>query len=172
MKDSILLSIIVTTHAKSEYFNALLENILAFQSSRFELIVINDGADVVTQQFIERAAKKSGNDRLYIFDHAEPAGRGASLNEALVHASGSLVWAPLRADRLNESLLNEGLRKFKADPAAFWVLDYDLPADTAQWVSAADEGDLPDDSCIVWNKNVIQQEQLFFNPFLDRLHGA
>jgi len=172
MKDSILLSIIITTHAKSEYFNFLLENILAFQSSRFELIVINDGADVVTQQFIERAAKKSGNDRLYIFDHAEPAGRGASLNEALVHASGSLVWAPLRADRLNESLLNEGLRKFKADPAAFWVLDYDLPADTSKWITAADEGDLPDDSCIVWNKNVIQQEQFFFNPFLDRLHGA
>lgn len=172
MKDSILLSIIVTTHAKTEHFNALLENILGFQSSRLELIVINDGADVVTQQFIERAAKKSGNDRVYIFDHEEPAGRGASLNEALVHTSGSLVWAPLRADRLNESLLNEGLRKFKADPAAFWVLDYDLPADASEWVTAADEGDLPDDSCIVWNKNVIQQEQFFFNPFLDRLHGA
>lgn len=172
MKDSILLSIIVTTHAKTEHFNALLENILAFQSSRFELIVINDGADVVTQQFIERAAKKSDNDRVYIFDHAEPAGRGASLNEALVHVSGSLVWAPLRADRLNESLLNEAIRKFKADPAAFWVLDYNLPSEPSEWVSAADEGDLPDDSCIVWNRNVIQQEQFFFNPFLDRLHGA
>ena len=172
MKDSILLSIIITTHAKTEHFNALLENILALQSSRFELIVINDGADVVTQQFIERAAKKSGNDRVYIFDHEVPAGRGVSLNEALVHASGSLVWTPLRADRLNESLLNECLRKFKADPAAFWVLDYNLPADAAEWVTAADEGDLPDDSCIVWNKNVIQQEQFFFNPFLDRLHGA
>jgi glycosyltransferase involved in cell wall biosynthesis len=172
MKDSILLSIIVTTHSKTEHFNALLENILAFQSSRFELIVINDGADVVTQQFIERAARKSGNDRVYIFDHEEPAGRGSSLNEGLVHASGSLVWAPLRADRLNESLLNEGLRKFKADPAAFWVLDYNLPSEAPEWITAADEGDLPDDSCIVWNKNVVQQEQFFFNPFLDRLHGA
>jgi len=172
MKDSILLSIIVTTHAKTEHFNALLENILAFQSSRFELIVINDGAGVVTQQFIERAAKKSDNDRVYIFDHEEPAGRGASLNEALVHVSGSMLWAPLRADRLNESLMNEAIRKFKADPAAFWVLDYNLPSEPAEWVNAAEEGDLPDDSCIVWNRNVIQQEQFFFNPFLDRLHGA
>lgn len=172
MKNSILLSIIVTTHAKTEHFNALLENILGFQSSRFELIVINDGADIVTQQFIERAAKKSDKDRIYIFDHEEPSGRGASLNEALVHVSGSLVWAPLRADRLNESLLNEAIRKFKADPAAFWVLDYNLPTETAAWIKAAEEGDLPDDSCIVWNKNVIQQEQFFFNPFLDRLHGA
>jgi glycosyltransferase involved in cell wall biosynthesis len=172
MKDSILLSVIVTTHAKAEHFNELLEKILGFKSSRFEIIVINDGADVVTQQFIERAAKKSDNDRVYIFDHEEPAGRGSSLNEALVHASGSLIWAPLRADRLNESLLNEALRRFKADPAAFWVLDYTLPTNTQDWITAAEEGDLPDDSCIVWNKNVIQQEQFFFNPFLDRLHGA
>lgn len=172
MKDTIQLSIILTTHSKTEDFHFLLENILQFKSPRYEVIIINDGADVVTSQFIERETKRSENDRVYVFEHEDKVGRGASLNEALVNASGALIWAPLRAERLNESLLSESIRRFKADPAAFWVLDYSLPVSPEEWIEAADEADLPDDSCLVWNRNVIQQEQFFFNPFLDRLHGA
>lgn len=172
MTDSIQLTIILTTHAKNDHFNVLLENVLQFKSSRYEIIVINDSADVVTAQFIESEIRKSDNGRVYIFEHDDRVGRGASLNEALVNASGSLIWAPLRADRVNESLLDDSIRRFKQDPAAFWVLDYSLPVSVEEWVEAAEEGDLPDDSCLVWNRNVIQKEQFFFNPFLDRLHGA
>src|SRR5690625_7892049 len=83
MKDSIQLSILLTTHTKSEHFNALLEKVLSFTSPMLEIIIINDAADVVTTQFIEREAKKSANSRVYIYEHSEPVGRGGSLNEAL-----------------------------------------------------------------------------------------
>lgn len=172
MTDIIQLSIILTTHAKSKHFNALLTNILAFEHGKFELIVIDDASDPVTSQAIQKEIAASNNDRVYLFQHDESKGRGACLNEALVNASGTLVWAPLRADRLNESLLKEAVHRFKADPAAFWVLDYQLPGEPVDWIHAAEEGDLPDDSCLVWNQNVIHPEQLFFNPFLDQLHGA
>ncbi len=172
MTDSIQLSIILTTHAKSNHFNSLLSDALKFNGNQFEVIVINDAVDVVNSRFIEREVNQSGNDRVFLYEHPEPKGRGLSLNEALVHASGSLVWAPLRADRLNESLLNEAIRRFKADPAAFWVLDYNLPGSALEWVHAAEEGDLPDDSCLVWNRNIIKAEDFYFNPFLDHLHGA
>ncbi len=172
MKNSIQLSVILTTHTKSNYFNNLLEKVLQYENRKFEIIIINDAADPVTAQAIEREVKKAENDRVYLFEHEKHAGRAASLNEALVHASGSLMWAPLRADRLNESLLSESVRRFKADPAAFWVLDYDLPRTPSEWVRAADEGDLPDDSCLVWNREIIEPEKLFFNPFMSSLHGA
>lgn len=172
MTDSIQLSIILTTHAKSRHFNALLNNVLAFEHGKFELIVIDDASDPVTSQAIQKEIAASANDRVYLFEHDESKGRGACLNEALVNASGTMVWAPLRADRLNESLLKEAVRRFKADPAAFWVLDYQMPEKSVDWIHAAEEGDLPDDSCLVWNRNVIHPKQLFFNPFLDHLHGA
>lgn len=172
MKHSIQLSIILTTHAKNEHFNALLANVLGFDHSRLEIIIVDDSADVVTTQFIERELGKNDYERVYLFTHEESKGRGASLNEALIHASGSLLWAPLRADRLNEALLAEAIRRFKADPAAFWVMDYGLPQEPAQWINAAEESELPDDSCFIWNRNVIYEEQFFFNPFLEQLHGA
>ena len=172
MKNSIQLSIILTTHAKSHHFNSLLSDTLKLNGDQFEVIVINDTVDVVNSRFIEREVNQSSNERVYLFEHSETKGRGLSLNEALVHASGSLVWAPLRADRLNESLLNEAIRRFKDDPAAFWILDYDLPRQPLDWIRDADEGDLPDDSCLVWNRNIIKAEDFYFNPFLDQLHGA
>lgn len=172
MKDSVQLSIILTTHAKSDHFTSLLEKVLSFTTQKIEIIIINDAADAVTTQFIERATRKSENSRVYIYDHEQPIGRGGSLNEALVNASGTLIWAPLRADRLNESLMVETIRRFKADPAAFWVLDHMLPESPAEWVEAAEEGELPDDSCLIWNRDIIKGDQFFFNPFLDTLHGA
>lgn len=172
MTDTIQLSIILTTHTKSKHFNALLSDILQFEHGKFELIVIDDASDPVTSQSIQKQIAKSDNDRIYLFEHDEAKGRATCLNEALTHASGTMIWAPLRADRLNESLLKEAVRRFKADPAAFWVLDYHLPDEPVDWIHAAEEGDLPDDSCLVWNRNVIQSEQLFFNPFMDELHGA
>lgn len=172
MKDSVRLSIILTTHAKEHHFNELLSDVLQFKSGNYEIIIINDGSDVVTSKFIEREISKSENDRVYLYEHSQRRGRGISLNEAILQAEGSIVWAPLRADKLNEGLLAEAVNRFASEAAAFWVLDYNLPGDVMKWVDAAGEGDLPDDSCLVWNKNVITPKQLFFNPFMDQLHGA
>ena len=172
MKDKIRLSIILTTHGKEEYFNELLSGVLSFDGDHFEVIVINDSTDVVMGTFIEREITKSKNERVYLFDHTEVRGRGVSLNEALMHAEGALIWAPLRADRLNESLLVEAVNRFRAEPAAFWVMDYPLPQRPLAWFDAAGDGDLPDDSCLIWNRNIIRADQFFFNPYMDKLHGA
>src|SRR5690625_7308960 len=111
MKDSIQLSILLTTHTKSEHFNALLEKVLSFTSPMLEIIIINDAEDVVTTQFIEREAKKSANSRVYIYEHSEPVGRGGSLNEALLKAYGCMIWNPLRSDRMCDStMVDEFLR--------------------------------------------------------------
>ncbi|MEX0945378.1 MAG: glycosyltransferase [Balneolaceae bacterium] len=172
MKNKIRLSIILTTHGKEAHFNELLSGVLSFEGEYFEVIVINDSADMITTTFIEREISKSNNDRIYLFNHSEKRGRGASLNEGIVQAEGSLIWAPLRADRLNESLLVEAINRFRSEPVAFWVMDYNLPESAEEWIDSAGDGDLPEDSCMVWNRDVIRADQLFFNPFMEQLHGA
>lgn len=172
MKDTVRLSIILTTHAKEHHFNELLSEVLQFKSGNYEVIIINDGSDVLTSKFIEREISKSDNARVYLYEHGLYRGRGISLNEAILQAEGSIVWAPLRADKLNEGLLAEAVNRFSSEHAAFWVLDYNLPEGVMKWLDASGEGDLPDDSCLVWNKSVITPNQLFFNPFMEQLHGA
>lgn len=172
MKDTVRLSIILTTHTKEQHFNELLSEVLQFKAGSYEVIIINDDSDAVTSKFIEREISKSSNERVYLYEHHQFRGRGMSLNEAVLQAEGTLVWAPLRADKLNEGLLAEAVNRFVSEHAAFWVLDYNLPADVMKWVDASGEGDLPDDSCLVWNRKIITPEKLFFNPFMDQLHGA
>lgn len=172
MKPTVQLSAILTTHGDPNHFHALLKNLLSFENGRFEVIIIHDGSETVMSRFIESEIRKSSNERVFLYEHKRPAGRGASLNEGLLHAEGDYIWAPLRAERLNESLLLEALQRFKSEPVAFWSLDYSLPGKLTEWISAADEGELPDDSCLLWNRNVIERENFFFNPFLESLHGA
>ena len=172
MKPTVQLSVILTAHGDPKCFHALLKNLLSFENGRFEVIIIHDGSETVMSRFIESEIRNSSNERVFLYEHSRPAGRGASLNEGLLHAEGAYIWAPLRADRLNESLLLEALQRFKSEPVAFWSLDYPLPGKLTDWILAADEGDLPDDSCLLWNRNVIERENFFFNPFLESLHGA
>ncbi|TVQ67831.1 MAG: glycosyltransferase [Balneolaceae bacterium] len=172
MKQPVQLSVILTNHGDPIHFNSLLSDLLRFENGRFEVIIIQDGSDTVLSKFIDSEIKKSSNERVFLYEHSRPLGRGSSLNEGLMHAEGAYIWAPLRAERLNESLLLEAMQRFKSDPAAFWSLDYHLPKQLPDWISAAEEGDLPDDSCLLWNRNIIQQEYLFFNPFMESLHGA
>lgn len=166
------LSIILTTHTPETHFESLLQNILSIASPYVETIIINDAASPAMANWIHSGIEQSQNERVFLFEHTDPAGRGLSLNEALIQASGSFIWAPLRADRFNITLLLETLQRLKSDPAAFWTLDYSLPDSIPGWIEAAAEGELPDDSCLIWNRAVIQPSALFFNPFMHHLHGA
>lgn len=169
---SIQLSIILTTHAPEVHFEPLLRQLLAVSSPHVEIIIINDASHSKTAEFILAEIENAQNERVFLFEHEQPTGRGQCLNEALVQASGSFIWAPVRADRFNASLMLECLYRFKSDPAAFWALDYNLPDSVPDWLEAAHQGELPDDSCLIWNRSVIEPSSFVFNPFMNTLHGA
>jgi len=172
MQKKVQLSVILTTHAQKPHFRELLTKVTEFQIPGLEIIIINDSADIETSQFIHQTLNTASGDRIYLFEHESATGRGNSLNEGIVQSTAPLIWAPLQAERLNESLLSESIKRYKADPAAIWVLDHNLPGNAEEWVSAAAEADLPQDGCLIWNRNVIRQNELFFNPFLENMHGA
>ena len=172
MPGPVQLSIILTTHAEKVHFESLLLTLLRVTHPGIELIVINDAAETETAEQIHRSLKEASGDQVYLFEHEKKIGRGACLNEGLVQATGTLVWTPLQAERLNISLMVDFIRRFKSEPTAFWTLDYSLPNDYTSWLTFAEDGNLPDDSCLVWNRNIIHSERFFFNPFLSDMHGA
>jgi len=159
MSSKSTLSVLLTTHGDRQDLEHLLDTLLEFRQLKTEIIVIDDSGSGIQSYLSNR-----DHPGLYLFEHERPHGRGLCLNEALIHATGNLIWAPLRADRLNETLLRETIHRFSSDPSAFWVLDHSLPEATADWSRAAGEGSLPPDNCFVWNRNVIAASDFYFNP--------
>ncbi|PWN05922.1 glycosyltransferase family 2 protein [Rhodohalobacter mucosus] len=172
MHGPVALSVILTTHAAKSHFEALLLTLTRIGHPGIELIVINDAADSDLSLFIQKTLGQTDSEQVYYFEHDAPCGRGYCLNEGLIQSSGMLIWAPLQASRLNESLLTDAIRRFKSDPAAFWALDFSLPGSPERWIDAAEDAGLPDDTCLVWNRSVIGMGNMIFNPFLKELHGA
>ena len=137
-----------------------------------EIIIIDDAATEELSSRLHEMVQTCDNDLVFLLDHEQTTGRGNCLNEALNQASGKFVWVPERADRFNENLFKDAFRRFKSDPAAVWVMDYNLPNGSMPWLEDAKDGRLPDDSCFVWNRHVLEGRSFFFNPFLTHLHGA
>jgi glycosyltransferase involved in cell wall biosynthesis len=172
MHGPVALSVIITTHTVKSHLEALLITLTRINHPGIELIVINDAAGEEYSSAIQKILGQTDSDQVYYFEHDTPCGRGYCLNEGLLQSAGMLIWAPLQASRLNESLLTDAIRKFKSDPSAFWALDFSLPDHPESWIEAAENANLPDDTCLVWNRSVIGSKNLVFNPFLNQLHGA
>lgn len=166
------LSILLTTHIPPDRLENLLSATLNLKSSEIEIIIIDDNAGDETKSTLQQLVRTSSNDRVFLFEHNTPIGRGRSLNEALNEATGSFVWAPVKANRFNEKLLKDALRRFYSSPAAFWVMDFDLPSGSKEWLEQVSEAGLPDDSCFIWNRKIMGSDSFFFNPFMTHLHGA
>lgn len=166
------LSIILTTHIPLPVLEELLGSLGNIENPAAEIIIIDDAAPLEMNRTIAELVKTARNEQIFLYDHERPVGRGNSLNEAVAQATGKFIWAPVKVNRFNESLLQDSIRRFSRDTAAFWVMDYHLPENPETWLEHASDGRLPDDSCFIWNRAAIEPEKLFFNPFIKSLHAA
>jgi len=166
------LSVLLTTHIPVDNLEQILSSILHVEKPTMEIIIIDDAAGDDTRELVQQHVTSSANERVFLLQHDNPIGRGNSLNEALIQATGMFVWAPVKAQSFNEKLLREALRRFYSNPAAFWVMDFNLPKEPVDWLERASENLLPDDTCFIWNRKILKPSELFFNPFMTHLHGA
>jgi len=166
------LSVLLTTHIPVEWLDQILSSILHTEKPQMEIIIIDDAAGDETRELVQQHVQNSPNERVFLLRHDDPIGRGNALNEAFTQATGMFVWAPVKAQSFNEKLLREALRRFYSNPAAFWVMDFNLPGEPVDWLERASENLLPDDSCFIWNRKILKPAELFFNPFMTHLHGA
>jgi GT2 family glycosyltransferase len=161
-----LFSILLTTHGKPEQLEALLDTLLGFELTGSEIIIVNDHADRTHTRALQLLLDMYPNNNTQYIEHEIAHGRSQSLNKALVLSTGSLIWAPLKADRLNKNLLLDCIRRMADEPASFWVLDRNLPNNIHDWLTEAEEGTLPDDNRFIFNRSFIPPKQLFFREDL------
>ena len=168
----IQLSIILTTHIPEKVMESILSSIGKVESPATEIIIIDDAAGEEINNKLVTLIREAPNESIFLYDHDRPLGRGNSLNEAIAQSTGKFVWIPDHVNRFNENLFRDAIRRFSSDPAAFWVLDYQLPGSSERWIKDAEDGSLPNDSCFVWNRNAIAPQKFFLNPFLTKHHCA
>ncbi len=158
-----ILSVLLTTHTGADSFESLLDTLLSFRLGNVEIIVINDGVGRSHARAIQLLMDMYPTDLARYYIHEKEHGRSRCLNEALVRSSGTLIWAPLKANRLNKSLMINSAKKMIDDPAALWVLDRSLPGDMQGWIREAEEGTLPNDNRFVFNRNFAPPSEFYFN---------
>ncbi|MEX1062822.1 MAG: glycosyltransferase [Balneolaceae bacterium] len=160
------LSVLITTHAPPERVETLLGDLLGFRLDGCEIVVINDAAGSACCRAIRLLLDMYPDVRTTCIEHTVFHGRAQSLNKGLYLSGGSLIWAPLEADRLNKHLLGESIRKLSDDPAAFSILDRSLPPDIHGWLEELEGGTLPPDNHFLFNRTAIPPGQLFFREKL------
>jgi GT2 family glycosyltransferase len=163
-----LFSILLTTHTKPEQLEALLDALLGFELPDSEIILINDNAERSHVRALELLLDMYPNNNVQYITHKKSHGRARSLNKAITLSGGSLIWAPLRADRLNKNLLRSAIKRMSEDQAAFWVLDRDLPNNIHDWLRENEEGTLPNDNRFIFNRSYISGRQFFFRQDLHK----
>ncbi|REL38921.1 glycosyltransferase [Rhodohalobacter sp. SW132] len=172
IQPSIKLSVLLTTHLPKADLLNILHSLLRMSSANTEIIIIDDQTSAEISSEIQQILQNYDNDLVFLLEHEKSTGRGNCLNEAVMQATGKFIWAPIRANRFNVNLFKQALTRFSSDPAAIWVMDFDLPSSTERWLKEVEFGHFPDDSCFIWNRSVLDGDQLFFNPFMTHLHGA
>ena len=133
-----------------------------------ELIIINDGSKDETSGIIQSIVEYFQHEETYYFEHETPIGYGRSLNEALLNATGDVIWTPENADEINldkVTTLLEHLSKFPYAGASI------LSPDVESLGITGDVGPLPADQSFFWNWNVIPAKQRYFNPAMERGFG-
>lgn len=159
-----LFSVLLTTHqSHPEYLESLLDTLLGFELSGSEIIIVNDNAGRSHKRALRLLLDMYPNNRTLFLDHEHSLGRGRSLNIALDNASGKLIWAPLKAHRLNDNLLREAIRKMAEEPVSFWILDQTLPNNIHDWLREIEDGKLPNDNQFIFNRDFIPAGECYFN---------
>lgn len=163
-----LFSILLTTHTKPEQLEALLDALLGFELSDSEIILVNDNAERSHVRAIELLLDMYPNNNVQYISHQKSWGRAKSLNQALSLSSGSLIWVPLKADRLNKNLLMSAVKRMSENQAALWVLDRDLPNNLHDWLREAEDGTLPNDNRFIFNRSYLSEKQFYFRQDLPK----
>lgn len=119
-----MISVYLPTHNRREMLSRAVESVLAQRYKNFELIVVNDGSDDDTDQFLASIALHDA--RMRVLTNDSPVGACKSRNRAILAANGEFVTGLddddfVRPDHLS-TLMNEyakrsgGLRQVAVFP--------------------------------------------------------
>jgi len=131
-----------------------------------ELIIINDGSSDETGRIIQSVVEYFQHDDTYYFEHETPYGYGRSLNEALLNATGDIIWVPGNLEEIDLEKMSSIIDHLSQFPYAGASV---ITPDVESLGITGDVGPLPSDQSFFWNWRVIPPKERYFNTAME--HG-
>lgn len=159
------LTIISYFNTHSSVVEDTLSAIYTINRIPFELIIINDGNEQ-NRGIIESNIEYYGHEYTYFFNQDDELGIGVSLNEALAHAAGDIIWTVSDISTIDEDVLSEITASLRVDQKPFACLDirHDYTHLSAEKLLTL--FDSISEQSFLWNWSLINPNHRFFNPFL------
>jgi len=166
------LSIILIVHNQQEALEETLTRIYEQISIPFELVIIDDASTDESPSIITSIIEFQQHENTFYFEYDKPAGRGIRLNEALSQVSGSILWNPDVVPELKQGALERTVKRLHSGGQPFALMgDVTLPESEQEWIDYIMEGRWPSNDCFLWNFDVINPAQHYFQPRLNRFQG-
>lgn len=164
MTSSPLFSILLTTHTDPDHLNTLLKFVRRSEIRRCEVVLADASND---HHWAATLAELESVTPIRILPLPPGISRAGALNRAFLHSNGDWIWAPHRAERPSDAVLEDLLRKLSTAPASVWLLDAFPPDSPAQWVAQLRDGTLPLDEQWIFHRELAGDP---VEPFSPRLH--
>lgn len=171
MSNTSLLTVTIVVQDQKDVIETTLTSLYECSDISFELFVIDDASSDGSDEVIQSVLDYYQHEQTFYYEHRYSAGRGYSLNEALVQSSGSLFWAPETIHKMDEYQFADSLEQLKNSPATALLQRHSLPVDLSQWIDLINRSQWPADGAFVWDLQNVPADKQYFNPFLDSYCG-
>ncbi|HEX6981593.1 MAG TPA: glycosyltransferase [Balneolaceae bacterium] len=171
MPDKPLLSVAVIIRNQKDTVEATLTTLFELARLPFELFVIDDASTDGSDEVIESLLDYYGHEQTFYFRHEQTVGRANSLNEVLLHCSGSLFWAPERIQEIDEGLLIDITTQLQSSDYFALTQQQNLPNSPRKWVNFISQNSWFQDGDFIWNLPALSSNNAFFNPFAESHPG-
>jgi glycosyltransferase involved in cell wall biosynthesis len=170
MSQKPLLSVAIIVHNQRDVIESTLTNLYKLSVIPFELIVIDDDSSDGSNEVIQSVLDHYQHDQTFYFTHSQRMGRGSSLNEALLQASGQLFWAPETISDINEEKLSQYLERLSDSESATLLQRRTAPNTIQKWTNFISKHHWLQDGAFIWNLSNLPSENRFFNPCVAEYH--
>src|SRR5699024_2948433 len=112
-----------------------------------------------------------GHEQTFYFQHEQPVGRAASLNEILLQCNSPLFWAPEAIQSIDEDLLIDFTGQLQDSEYLLLAGHETLPTDPEEWLAFILQNEWPRDADFILNLASVSSDDAFFNPFMQNYTG-
>jgi glycosyltransferase involved in cell wall biosynthesis len=171
MPNTPLLTVTIVVRDQKDVIETTLTSLYECSGIPLELYVIDDASSDGSNKVIESVLDYYQHEQTFYFQHEQPAGRGYSLNEALLQCSGSIFWAPETIDQLDEQRFLKNLDRLKSNYHTALLQRTAIPSGQTEWLELINQEQWPVDESFLWNLSKIPAQNRYFSPHINSYCG-
>jgi GT2 family glycosyltransferase len=166
------LTVICVFHNQKDHIESTLTALYEAEGLPFEVIIVEDGSTDNGRDIIHSVYQYYEHEKTFIFEHDEQIGKGNCLNEAVLEATGDIIWLVDRIDKLHVDSLKKNIELFeKSSSLCLLMDDAFLPDDIESWIEIINNGHLHRNEHFLWKWKQVPKKQRFFNPYQSDFHA-